>query len=165
MECRTWMALDTQRKDAERRGVLAPGRSDKPGAFRCPRRNFAARTSSIPSGLPIPEQRVPQLEATTCFPASPYARPAALPDFRIGGPRTLSTSADTAPRSSSPAPCSPQRFGHGGRHVGSTTPVYWPLSGLERNTRRVDSSTSATTTAISSPTSKSSAPQGGRRSL
>ncbi|MDQ0790381.1 hypothetical protein QFZ64_005878 [Streptomyces sp. B3I8] len=33
--------------------------------------NFAARTASIPSGLPIPEQRVPQQEATTCFPASP----------------------------------------------------------------------------------------------
>ncbi|MEY9997499.1 hypothetical protein ABIE67_009618 [Streptomyces sp. V4I8] len=33
--------------------------------------NFAARTASIPSGLPIPEQRVPQPEATTCFPASP----------------------------------------------------------------------------------------------
>ncbi|MFG2432969.1 hypothetical protein ACGFNN_34835, partial [Streptomyces sp. NPDC048590] len=30
-----------------------------------------ARTAPIPSGLPIPDQRAPQMEATTCFPASP----------------------------------------------------------------------------------------------
>jgi hypothetical protein len=35
--------------------------------------NLTARTASIPSGLPIREQRVPQLKATTCIPASPKA--------------------------------------------------------------------------------------------